>query len=180
MRSLFTYASAWGVALGLAWGMALAAAAPVEAQNGGQPALESHEAGGGLMSSHPEPMDPKGGTVLVKLVPVSSALPDADGHAVFNYLKSQDLYVVQVNVRGLLPQTWYQVHLAVASVEERADVGMFRTDTDGDGRAHLKVGEIPSFNIVNIRRPNVSGSRVLTSWVEDGGSLERTPSRRLR
>lgn len=163
--------------------MFLAAAVEAEAQNrNGQfraAGVQSSE-GTGLVSSHPDPLDPKGGTVLVKLEPVGTASPDASGHAVFNYLKTQQTYVVQVNVRGLEPQTWYQIHLAVASVEERANLGTFRTDAEGDGDAHLQVSEMPTFNIVNIRRPGVSGSRVLTSWVEDGGSLEETPSRRDR
>lgn len=175
MHTLLTY--------GLALGVLLTTATAAEAQNGrtpAGPALDAQEPSSGLLSSHPDVMDPRGNTVLVQLVPVGSASPNAGGHVVFNYMKGQELYIVQVNVEGLLPQTWYQIHLAVASVEERADVGTFRTDTDGQGRAHLKVGELPSFNIVNIRRPGVSGSRVLTSWVEDGGSLEQTPSRRLR
>lgn len=162
----------------------LVTAASVEAQNpdgaSRSASVRSSDSGTGLLSSHPDPMDPKGGTVLVKLEPVGAASPDARGHAVFNYLKSQETYLVQVNVQGLEPQTWYQIHLAVASVEERADLGTFRTDSEGDGDAHLQVSEMPTFNIVNIRRPGVSGSRVLTSWQEDGGSLEETPSRRTR
>lgn len=145
-------------------------ASPLAAQPGRQ--------GGGLLTSHPNPLHPMEGTLTADLVSVNGASEDARGRATFNYVRGRDEVVVRINVDGLEPNTQYQLHVAVHRVKPVGDLAVFMTDDDGDGVAFVRLDCLEPFNLVNIREPGVPGSRRLTSWIEDGGSFQQTPDRR--
>lgn len=134
--------------------------------------------GGGLESTHPDVMHPMEGTMIAELAPVNGAPADATGQATFNYNRGRDQVIVRVTVEGLEPNTAYQLHVASHKVAPVDDLAVFMTDENGDGEARARVDCLPAFNLVNIREPNKSGSRRLTSWADDGGTLEQTPDRR--
>ena len=134
----------------------------------------------GLQSTGPDPMHPMEGTIIADLVPVNGASEDATGRATFNYVRGRDEVVARVNVEGLEPGTEYQVHVAVHRVRAVGDLVEFTTDDDGNGVAFVRLACLEAFNLINIRQPGVVGSRTLTSWYVDGGSLEQTPDRRSR
>lgn len=135
---------------------------------------------GGLTASYPNPMHPMEGTLLADLSPVNGAPADARGQATFNYVPGQDRVIVRVSVEGLRPRTAYQLHVAVHGERPIGDLAVFTTDDDGKGSAYVRLDCLEAFNLVNLREPGVSGSRRLTSWASDGGSLQQTPDRRNR
>lgn len=145
-------------------------ASPVAAQRGRD--------AGGLQASVSEAMHPMMGTLLADLAPVNGASPDASGEATFNYVRGRDQVIVRVSVEGLEPNTEYQVHVAVHRVRPVSDLVEFTTDEDGAGTAFVRLDCLEAFNLVNIRQPGVTGSRRLTSFAADGGSLQQTPDRR--
>lgn len=125
-------------------------------------------------------VNPKDGTVVAHLVPVPSSdiAEDAEGRAIFNYKPGTDSFEVQLTVTGLEANTEYELHIAIHQEKAVANFGTFTTDLMGSGNLHVAVDEIDEFNIINVRIPNVGGSRKLTSWEEDGGSLMQTPDQR--
>lgn len=118
-------------------------------------------------------VDPNTQKIRALLAPVQSHVPGATGRVVFNDVQGAGKVIIQTNVWGMHPHTAYELHLAVNNVRVVYNVGVFVTDENGDASLHSSVpfGVIGEFDIVNIRIPNMGGTRRLSSWPADGGSL---------
>jgi hypothetical protein len=118
-------------------------------------------------------VDPDRQKIRAELAPVGNRVPGASGRVIFNDVKGAEKVVVQANVWDMEPETEYELHVAVHNVEPIFNFGTFTTDEDGDGSLHASVpfGTVEPFDIINVRIPNQSGSRQITSWPGDGGSL---------
>ena len=79
------------------------------------------------------------GAVKVDLMPYPPADPideDASGHAILNYAKGADRTEVQLNCKGLEPQTEYTVYLNEGGWNA---IGTFTTRKNGTGNFHVKL-----------------------------------------
>lgn len=119
-------------------------------------------------------VDPDRQKIRAELAQVGGEVPSsASGRVIFNDVKGAEKVVVQANVWDMEPETTYELHVAVHGVEPIHNFGTFTTDEDGDGSLHASVpfGTVAPFDIINVRIPTQSGSRQITSWPADGGSL---------
>lgn len=160
MRRLFVTA----LVLAIPWGCANSPTGP---DGPDEPAMRFVDVANG------ELVDPDEGKIRAELVPVGDNVPGASARVIFVKTNSSGHVVVQTNVWGMEPNTEYQLHAAEHMVRGVYDFGTFVTDEYGNAAFHVSVppGTIGEFNIVNVRLPDLTRSRQLTSWHADGGSL---------
>lgn len=153
-------------------------AQPADAQRGRQTdsGLQSVDNG----SFHPDALDPASGTILGTFAPTPNAPEGAEGRVIVNYLKSQGVARVNVNVEGLEPGTTYEVLM----IDHRPvngqifDLTTFETDEDGAGHTNVVWYDPFPFNAVNVRLPRTAGSAVLSTIGTSDGIQQQVPSNR--
>lgn len=155
-------------------------AQPAEAQRQGrgqsQGGLQSVDDG----SFHPDVLDPANGTILGVLSDTDTRLPDAEGRVVVNYLKTQGVARVNINVSGLEPGTEYEVLMIRHQLTDRRvhSLTTLVVDDEGSGGTNLIWYDPFPFNAVNVRLPDTRQSAVLSTLGRVDGIQQQVPSNR--
>lgn len=155
-------------------------AQPAEAQRQGQSetGLQSVDDG----SFHPDPLDPADGTILGTFAPTPNAPAGAEGRVIVNYLKTQGVARVNVDVKGLEPGTTYEVLMIDHQPGDAGEIFSLtddlEVDEDGNGSINVVWFEPFPFNAVNVRLPREWGSARLSTIGTSGGIQQQTPSNR--